>query len=58
MTISEEEAKRLLAEDKARLEQGWKKSAARRKRIVVIAVTVAVVVVVAGLVFALIVRRK
>ena len=58
MVISEEEARRLLAEDKARLEQGWEKSEKRRKRIIKIAVTVAIVVVVIRLIFALIVRSK
>lgn len=56
--ISEEEARQLLAEDKARLEKGWEKAEKRRKRIAVMAVVIAVVVCVIGLVMVLVMKNK
>jgi len=50
--ISEEEAKRLLAEEKARIERGWKKSDMKHKRILVTVVIVAAVLCIIGAVFA------
>jgi len=50
--ISEEEAKRLLAEEKVRIEQGWKKSDMKHKRILVTVVIVAAVLCIIGAVFA------
>lgn len=56
--ISEEEARQLLAEDKARLEKGWEKAEKRRKRIAVMAAAIAVVVCVIGLVMVLVMKNK
>ncbi len=58
VAISEEDARRLLAEEKARLEQGWKKAETRRRRVLVIAIVIAVVVCLVGLVMVLMTRNK